>query len=189
MKTLSALLLAGFSMSALALNTQDITQALQQQQHITGTFQQQRYLRGMTVPITSSGQFNFQKNGALVWKMEKPFVSELHITDAGIQQTYGDNQIPAAGTPGMNRAQVKLLLALLQGDMQVLHDYFTIHATGTLNNWTLYLVPKTALLQQIFHDITVSGGQYVEEVVLRETQGDSTIIDFNVAQKPVEKKR
>lgn len=179
MKKLCGLLFFWLSSTVLALNAEDITQHLQQQMQITGQFKQQRYLRGMTVPINASGEFRFQKNGTLVWKMEKPFVSELHISDEGIEQTYGDNQIPAAGTPGMNRAQVKLLLALLQGNTKVLHDYFDIHATGTRSDWRLYLVPKTALLQQVFHDITVRGGQYIQEVVLRETQGDSTIIDFS----------
>ena len=50
--------------------------------------------------------------------------------------------------------------------------------SGSLKNWTLTLQPKTAIMKQVFENISIQGDQVVRQVQLREKQGDRTVMIF-----------
>lgn len=158
----------------------DITAQLRRQPEPAGTFTQTRYLRSMNRPLIASGRFALQQ-GALYWNLEKPFASSLRITADGVSQWQGEDWRPA-GTTAANEAQTRLFLAFLRADEATLSEYFSITAGGETAAWTLQLLPKTALMRQIFDRIDIRGGAYVEQVILEETQGDKSELRFHIEQ-------
>ena len=78
--------------------------------------------------------------------------------------------------------ETRLFLAFLRADEATLSEYFNITAGGETAAWTLQLLPKTALMRQIFDRIDIRGGAYVEQVILEETQGDKSELRFHVEQ-------
>lgn len=48
--------------------------------------------------------------------------------------------------------------------------------TGTAEAWSLTLLPRSKLLEQIFSAIMIQGSATAERVELLETQGDSTVL-------------
>ena len=144
--------------------------------------QRRRYHRATAPPARTGRHLHPDlQQGALYWNLEKPFASSLRITADGVSQWQGEDWQPA-GTTAANEAQTRLFLAFLRADEATLSEYFNITAGGETAAWTLQLLPKTALMRQIFDRIDIRGGAYVEQVILEETQGDKSELRFHVEQ-------
>jgi hypothetical protein len=72
--------------------------------------------------------------------------------------------------------QNRLFLAVLQGDSSGLQRDFDLQLKGDAKAWQLTLTPRSMLLQQVFKQINIDGGQLVQRIELLETQGDSTLL-------------
>ncbi len=69
-------------------------------------------------------------------------------------------------------------MAVLGGDTTELSKQFDLRVSRNLNNWTLTLQPKTAIMKQVFENISIQGDKLVRQVELREKQGDRTVMKF-----------
>jgi len=72
--------------------------------------------------------------------------------------------------------QNRLFLAVLQGDSSGLQRDFDLQLKGDAQAWQLTLTPRSLLLQQVFKQINIDGGELVQRIELLETQGDSTLL-------------
>ena len=88
---------------------------------------------------------------------------------------------PNASKLGQNR-QIQLFLDLLGGNTQGLEKQFDLALSGTEQQWTLQLTPKTAITRQIFTRIGISGDTVVRKIQLDEKQGDRTVMQFEQIQ-------
>ena len=59
---------------------------------------------------------------------------------------------------------------------------FDLALSGTEQQWTLQLTPKTAITRQIFTRIGISGDTVVRKIQLDEKQGDRTVMQFEQIQ-------
>lgn len=159
-----------------AIDVAAISTQLRAQSATAGRFTQTRYLRGMSQPLAANGTFALDGE-TLYWTLEKPFASRLRITAAGVSQ-WQDGDWRSTGNTALNDAQTRLFLAFLRADSATLGEYFDISASGEATAWTLHLTPKTALMRQIFRQITIDGGAYVARVILEEAQGDRSELLF-----------
>ena len=177
MKKILFLLFTLFSTQLFAFSQNELVTQLQQPQNVQGSFTQLRFLKSLTKPITTSGQFTLVKSKGLLWQMEKPFATTLKVTPTGIQQWNGSAWV---GNQKFGQSdQIKLFLGLLSGDISALSAQFDTAVSGSKANWTLKLTPKTLIMQQIFTQIQLRGGDLVTEIELAETQGDRTQIQFS----------
>lgn len=158
----------------------DITAQLRRQPEPAGTFTQTRYLRGMNRPLIASGRFALQQ-GILYWNLEKPFASSLRITADGVSQ-WQDGGWQHTDAAAADDAQTRLFLTFFSADEATLNEYFSITAGGETAAWTLQLLPKAALMRQVFTRIDIRGGAYVEQVTLEEAQGDKSELRFHIEQ-------
>ena len=140
-----------------ALTPTELTAHLQQPSTVQGQFVQQRYLKNITKPMQTSGEFALKKQVGLYWHVQKTWRNSSQSGQA---------------------AQVKLFMAVLGGDTQELAKQFNLSVSGSLKNWTLTLQPKTAIMKQVFENISIQGDQVVRQVQLREKQGDRTVMIF-----------
>ncbi|MDO5091517.1 MAG: outer membrane lipoprotein carrier protein LolA [Cardiobacteriaceae bacterium] len=167
-----------FSLAAHALTPAELTAQLQSPAHLQGEFHQTRHLPNLATPLASHGRFVLVPGKLLLWQMETPFALTLRVRADGIAQQDANGHWQTSRQSGQEM-QVRLFMALLGGDVAALEEQFALQLTGNADAWQLRLVPQSALMQQIFAHITLSGDSVVREVVLEETRGDRTLLRFD----------
>ncbi|OOF83716.1 hypothetical protein BKG93_09350 [Rodentibacter ratti] len=164
------------SSCSFAFSEQDLISLLQKPQNVQGEFVQERHLKALNRPITTEGKFSLVANKGLVWQMEKPFATQLRVTEKGIMQWNGKQWVNN-GKLGQAE-QIRLFLGLLSGDVDSLKKQFKLALNGTAKQWKVTLTPDSLLMKQIFSQITIQGDDVVRVISLDETQGDKTDIIF-----------
>lgn len=166
---------------AQAFDLRQLDRQLSEPPVIRGDFTQQKQLRALPQPLTSRGHFVLAPELGLLWQLRQPLQQDYRITDRGVAV----RQSGAWQTTDTQRAAAehnRLFLAVLRGDSSALERDFELQLTGSAEAWQLILTPRSKLLQQIFTQITISGGATVERVELQETQGDSTLLMLENSQ-------
>lgn len=178
--TASVLMLA--SWQAWAFDIQDLQTLLRTHAVVRGDFVQQRYFRSLPQPLTSQGQFTLAAERGLLWQLTSPLRQHLRITAQGIdRQDEAGQWAPLAGAAGSTR-EAGLFLAVLAGDTRGLRDNFELTLSGTANDWTVRMTPRSALLRQVFDHILIAGNAYVQQIDLHEAQGDRTVLRLTAQQ-------
>ena len=181
-KTLTALFLTLASPALWAFSTAELAQTLQKPSNVQGAFTQQRQLKSLSKPMVTGGKFVLIPKKGLLWQMQKPFETTLRVRSDGIMQWNGSAWTnPNQGKVGQSQ-QIKLFLDLLGGNTQGLEKQFDLALSGTEQQWTLQLTPKTAITRQIFTRIGISGDTVVRKIQLDEKQGDRTVMQFEQIQ-------
>lgn len=173
-RTLLAVLLLAAPL-AQAFDLERLSAQLAEPTVVRGPFIQEKHLRALPQPLTSQGRFVLAKDRGLLWLLHSPLHQDYRIDDAGIARRDGDNwqRLPQQSAAAQ---QNRLFLAVLQGDGSGLQRDFELALSGTADAWRLTLIPRSALLQQIFSRIEIAGGARVERIELVETQGDRTLL-------------
>lgn len=146
-------------------------------------FSQVKKITGFSKSLNSSGQATIVKNRGLLWVTQMPSPSTLKITANGISETRGGSTVVMSnGQEPKLKAVGTILTSLMSGDFAPLQQYFQITGTASKGAWRLSLNPSEPGVKQAISSISVSGGQYVNSVVIRERNGDQTQIQFNSAR-------
>ncbi|WP_274572532.1 outer membrane lipoprotein carrier protein LolA [Neisseria leonii] len=177
--TTAALMLA--SPLLWAFSAAELAQILQKPASVQGAFSQQRYLKSLPKPMSASGRFVLLPHKGLIWHMQQPFDNRLRVRADGIMQWDGKNWTGGAGNAAQGR-QIGLFLDLIGGNVQALEKQFDLNVSGTPQKWTLRLMPKTALMKQIFTSVEIEGDSVVRRIGLNEKQGDRTVMRFHRVQ-------
>ena len=173
-----------FSLTAFAITPDKIAANMQKSQVVSGKFTQNRHLRGMDKPMQTQGQFALAQNHGLLWQVETPLTLKLRLTQNGVEQWNNQKNQWIKSKQAGQSAQFELFTALLGGNISVLNQHFTPKADGSPQNWTLTLEPKSAMMKQIFTQISVQGSNTVSQVILQEKQGDKVEIQFVADTQP-----
>lgn len=179
LKSMICVSIFALSPQAWALSASELTAHLQKPQQIEGQFVQQRYLKSLKQPMRTTGTFALKKQTGLFWHVKKPLDVQLRVRPQGIAQWDNTAQTWRNSQQAGQAMQVKLLMAVLGGDMTQLNQQFDLQVSGSLKQWQLSLKPKTTLMTQVFHQITIQGQQAVQQVVLHEKSGDRTVMNFS----------
>lgn len=166
------------STAAWAFSVQDVSAVLQKSAGTQGRFIQQRYLRALEQPMTSSGSFVLLPGKGLLWQMQQPFATVLRVRYDGVMRWTGSSWVRQGAATGaaVQSRQVGLFLDVLSGNTQGLQSQFDLTLSGTAERWQIRLVPKTALMQQIFTHIVIAGDQRIQQIELHEKQGDKVVL-------------
>ncbi|RRV16295.1 outer membrane lipoprotein carrier protein LolA [Pseudomonas saudiphocaensis] len=170
-----ALGLLWFSVSACAFDLKQLSQQLREPAVVRGQFTQEKHLRALPMPLVSRGKFVLARDHGLLWLLRQPLQQDYRISASGIAQRT-ESGWQAAGQQGATKRQNELFLAVLGGDAEALQRDFELDLQGSAEAWSLSLIPRARLLQQIFDAIHIQGGASVERIELLETQGDSTLL-------------
>jgi hypothetical protein len=150
-------------------------------QILCGHFDQSKVLVGLTKPVKSSGRFCVVAGKGILWRTLQPFASTLRLTRDEIIESRGDEvtqRLSAAQEPGV-RVINDLLFSLLAGDLRRLTDTFSVDGKVGRNSWDATLAPRGSGMRGIIAGIELSGDNYVDHVLIRETGGDMTVIAFS----------
>ncbi|KWS28207.1 outer membrane lipoprotein carrier protein LolA [Pseudomonas syringae] len=179
LRTLTLLGLLGLSSLAQAFDLQQLSDQLAKPAVVQGRFVQEKHLRALPQPLLSKGRFVLARDFGLLWLLETPLKQDYRINADGIarRETAG-NVSTWKPVPNKNAGseQNRLFLAVLQGDSSGLQRDFDLQLKGEATAWHLTLTPRSMLLQQVFKQINIDGGELVQRIELLETQGDSTVL-------------
>lgn len=160
---------------AQAFGLDDLSKQLGEPAVIKGSFIQEKHLRALPQPLVSKGQFVLARDHGLLWLLQTPLKQDYRLNAQGIarRDPSGWQMLPGKSA---GAEQNRLFFAVLQGDSSGLQRDFELSLQGDAKHWQLRLTPRSLLLQQVFSQIDIDGGQYVERIQLLETQGDSTVL-------------
>ncbi len=179
LRTLILLGLLCLSSLAQAFDLQQLSDQLAKPAVVQGRFVQEKHLRALPQPLLSKGRFVLARDFGLLWLLETPLKQDYRINAEGIarRETAG-NVSTWKPVPNKNAGaeQNRLFLAVLQGDSSGLQRDFDLQLKGEATAWHLTLTPRSMLLQQVFKQINIDGGELVQRIELLETQGDSTVL-------------
>ncbi|MDD2091908.1 outer membrane lipoprotein carrier protein LolA [Pseudomonas guariconensis] len=172
---LAALLVLLSSPMAMAFDLADLQKQLSAPAVVSGNFVQEKHLRALAQPLTSQGRFVLARDHGLLWLLRTPLRQDYRIDASGIarRDPGGWQPLPSQSAGAQ---QNRLFFAVLQGDSSGLQRDFELSLSGDAEHWQLRLTPRSMLLKQIFTRIDITGGRFVERIVLAETQGDSTVL-------------
>ena len=165
-----------------------ILQRLAEPQVIRAQFVQERFIADVTRPTASRGRITVSRADGVLWQIESPVKVTLAFTPGGIIQT---------GTDGVRRAQAqrrgaieteiaRVMQGILGADPASLQASFEAQASGSLERWTVRLVPRAREVARFLRHIQLDGGRRLEKIEIEETSGNYTRIrmhQFSVADK------
>ncbi len=149
---------------------------------LTARFIQKRHWAALKDVLESSGTVTFERSGRIIWRTEKPSVSELELD--GSKATM---RAPRLGTsqsfdlkadPGM-AAVFESLAAVMKADFPSIDKLYELKLTSKAPV-AVELKPKNEALASVLSKISLKfdGKQDLAQVVLDEAAGDSTEIAF-----------
>jgi hypothetical protein len=145
-----------------------------------GAFTQERQIAGFSKPLKSEGHFVAAQASGVIWDTQTPFPGRLVITADGIRESAPDSapvRLDAAQEPALKEIN-RIMLAVLQGDLNVLQEHFDFSGAIDAAGWRLVLTPRGAIAQAI-GSIEVCGMEHITRVQIDERNGDRSEIVFS----------
>jgi outer membrane lipoprotein-sorting protein len=156
-------------------------------ENIQAAFEQKKNLSMFRETLVSSGRFAYARPDRLRWELLKPvksgFVLRGSVGERWHEMLDRRETFSVDRDPVM-RAVSEQLMAWASADFKRLEAQYEI-ATLKDSPARFRLVPRSALLREQLDSIEVSfasGDRYVEEVLVREKNGDSTRLTFTGVQ-------
>lgn len=145
---------------------------------LEGRFRQQKTLEDLGATLESSGIFSFSIETGLHWDVREPVATELRITREEIVEIQDGEEVMRMATEVQPMTHVisEIFFSIFTGDRHALENYFELSEHGSANRWTLQLSPVDDTVASVMESIKLQGAGAVEEMILRETNGDKTRI-------------
>lgn len=158
-------------------------------QSLEGVFEQQKTIAVLPVPLSSNGRFSFEQGKEVVWETLVPVQSRMTLTAGGIRldDASGTDKTPAQVKQAGAEIVAKIFMGVIAGELDSLQDYFTLTATGTPDDWKILLKPRSENLGAYISEIELRGGEFTEQLDIREANADKTHLVFTtgkVVRKP-----
>ena len=146
-----------------------------------GEFQQSKYIADLDTTLDSSGNFSFVAGEGLSWNIREPVPTNLRITPNEIVEEQDGEvvmRIDVDEQP-VTRAISEVFFAIFGGDWRALAESFSIQPQQEDPPWHFKLKPKNELLESYLNSIELQGTDYLEVLILSESNGDRTHIQLN----------
>jgi hypothetical protein len=148
---------------------------------LEGKFEQGKYIADLDTTLDSSGHFSFVTDEGLRWNIRKPVSTNLRITPNEIVEEQDGEEVMRMDVDEqpMTRAISEVFFAIFGGDWDALEDRFSIRSVQEVSPWRIELEPKDELLKSYLSTIELQGSEYLEVLILSESNGDRTRIQLN----------
>lgn len=156
-----------------------VRQRVQDAPVVRGGFEQLKTVKGFKQPLRSGGDFIVARGKGIVWHVQKPFESTLVVRPDSLQSRGSDGkvtmQMRAQDEPVLRTVNA-MLFAVMSANLAELAQHFDVAGRVDGKGWSLHLVPRDPTLAQWLAAVDLQGNQFVQEVKLQETRGDSSVI-------------
>jgi len=152
----------------------------------TFTEQRQVTLQDMTRTLESSGRLSFSAPDTFVRETLKPRRERLAVTGNTLTMSQGSRSrsVPLDSVPDA-QVLVEAVRGTLTGNRELLDRHFTMQFSGSLDQWTLELVPREALLREQVARVIVGGSRAaLTEVQVLLAGGDRSTMKIVETRTP-----
>ncbi|SHM49281.1 LolA-related protein [Rhizobacter sp. OV335] len=152
----------------------------------TFTEQRQVTLQDMTRTLESSGRLSFAAPDTFVRETLKPRRERLAVAGNTLTMSQGSRSrsVPLDTVPEA-QVLVEAVRGTLTGNRELLDRHFTLQFSGSLDQWTLELVPREPLLREQVARVTVSGVRAaLTEVQVQLAGGDRSTMKIVETRAP-----
>lgn len=148
---------------------------------LEGDFEQSKYIADLETSLESSGDFSFVTDEGLRWNIVRPVPTQLRITANEIVEEQNGEEVMRMDVDDqpMTRAISEVFFAIFGGDWDKLAERFTVRPIQEESPWRFELEPKDEMLRSYLSSIELQGEDYLEVLILSETNGDRTRIQLN----------
>ncbi len=180
-----ALLLAGGSLRASASGPtgdpgvfDQVLQRLSERRHGHVAFTEIQHLSMLDQPLRSSGELLYDAPDRLEKRTLEPRPEDLLLEKGMLTVERGHRRHSVALRDFPQAAPfIESLRATLAGDRAALERYFTVHFSGSPDQWSLELMPTDAALRRSVRRILIAGGQdRIRTVEIEQSDGDSSTL-------------
>ena len=159
-------------------------------EQLTGQFEQHKYIAVLSKPISSQGNFSYQRRGNdeqpkpfFMWQMTAP-IKVAYFADGEhfyLEQNGQQRDIEPRKDPVLF-GFLSVFVKVLGADFSEVEKQFEIFfepASNAAPSWQILLKPKNPLMTKTIEHLRLSGSAQVEQLIIREPNGDHTDIRFS----------
>ena len=160
---------------------------------VTGDFKQTKSIKKLNRDFVSTGTFRISKTSGIVWKTQKPFPSEMTVSDDGITERNASGQvrtISSKDNPVFSQIS-STIQALFSGNITELENRFDIYYEkidygGVISYLKIRLVPREASVRKVIANIVMELSKNLDKVVITDGEGSPVVYEFTNHQSSVE---
>ena len=163
---------------------------------VMGDFKQTKSIKKLNRDFVTTGTFRISKTAGIVWKTQKPFPSEMTVSDDGITERNASGQVRTISTKDNPVfAQISTTIqALFSGNLSELETRFNIYYLtladggeyGAKSCHKIGLVPREASVRKMIANIEMDVSDHLDKVVITDGEGSPVIYEFTNQQTPTE---
>jgi hypothetical protein len=163
-----------------------LLQLLAARRHGHVTFTEVHQLALLDRPLESSGELRYDAPDRLEKRTLEPRPEDLLLEHGVLTAQRGSHRhVLALRDYPQLIPYIESIRATLAGDRAALERYFRLQFSGTLDHWTLELVPADAQLASAVQHVRIAGERdAIRTVEVRETDGDSSRLTIGAAVSP-----
>ena len=163
----------------------NILKRLAEPQVVRAQFSQERHIADMARPTLSRGRIAVSRREGVLWQVDSPVRLALAFTPNEIIETGADGVRRLRSQGRSPDAQIgRVMRGILGADPETLQTSFHAAASGSLDAWTIQLVPRPREMARALRAIRLGGRRHLETIEIEETSGNYTAIrmrQFSVA--------
>jgi len=172
-----ALIVACAALPAHALTLGELAATLATVDASRARFVEIRTLAALGTPIERRGTLAYNRPGKLEMIVDTPIAERMTIADGTMTvESRGATRVVDLTRQEPLLAWIEGIRGTLAGDEAALRRYFEPTVSGTLDRWSLALVPRDARLRAIVARVTIAGElDRVRTIEVDEVSGDRAV--------------
>jgi Outer membrane lipoprotein carrier protein LolA-like len=172
--------------AASSIDLDDVMHLLAQRQHGRVEFVEQQFLAVLKHPVESSGELRYDAPDRLEKRTLEPRAETLVLAGGVLTEQRGEHRrvIDLHRYPQI-LPFVESIRATLAGDRSALERIFHVDFAGSVERWSLTLVPLDQQLTRIVKQVQIDGSRdQLLRVEIRQTDGDRSLMTLRSPPTP-----
>lgn len=166
---------------------EEVSKAVAQISTMQCDFTQTKSLKMLGDKMVSQGKMSYSQNGSLRWEYVSPYSYIFILKDSKVTIKRGQrSNVIDINQNKLFRSIADIMMSTMTGKCLSNTRDFKVSAQGRKDGWNLTLLPLRKELRQMFQQIELRydrSQRMVTSVVMKEKNGDSTVIELRNAQK------
>ncbi|MBX3458294.1 MAG: outer membrane lipoprotein carrier protein LolA [Candidatus Paracaedibacteraceae bacterium] len=149
-----------------------ICTAMTQQGVLSSDFTQTKTIKGIPMPLTSTGTLTVDSSHGIVWQTKTPFPATLLLSKSGIFQVENGKRKNLVKGQHQDKGVMAILSKLLQGQFNRITEFnVAVKEGSTSEKWSLNLIALGGIAK-IIKTIDIQGDSYVRQITVFRVNGD-----------------
>ncbi|MBO7551948.1 MAG: outer membrane lipoprotein carrier protein LolA [Fibrobacter sp.] len=148
---------------------------------VRGDFKQTKFIAQLNREFVSVGNFVIANEKGILWNTEKPFASQLAISETGmVQQNANGTRSEINAKDNVVFAQIaKAIHSIFSGSTAKLQAGFHVFFNRQGKTWTVGLVPKELSVKKTIQSIELTGNTWLEQIKLVDGSGSPLLYELS----------